>query len=467
MTPAKIFGAIVGSIAALVALALLAGAAVLGWAYGTQRDGDGFIDSPTYELTSDGHAITSTQLNLEAGPDEWFPSGLADIRIDVTPRTGGAVFVGIGAQTDVAEYLSGVARSEISHIGERTDDVRYDTFEGDALPEAPSAAGFWEVSSEGTDAQSVTWDVEAGDWAIVVMNADAGPGVTVAAEGAIRIAGLLAIAIGMLIVGLFVAVMAAALLVWATRGTGEPVPADAVAVAGSPVYPVVVEGDLDPNLSRGMWLIKWFLAIPHYVALAVLAAAAFVLTVIAFFAILFTGRYPRSIFEFNVGVMRWGYRVGFYAFSPAGTDRYPPFALRDMDYPARLDVAYPERLSRGLVLVKWWLLAIPHYLIVGLFTSGLIWWTAAAGETGDALRFGGGLIGLLVFVALVILLFTGRYPRELFNLVMGLIRWVYRVAAYAALMRDEYPPFRLDLGPIEPPPTGPVTTTEVTTAATS
>ena len=172
----------------------------------------------------------------------------------------------------------------------------------------------------------------------------------------------------------------------------------------------------------------------------------------AFFAILFTGRYPRRIFDFNVGVLRWTWRVSYYAFNVLGTDRYPPFSLHSQaDYPADFTVDHPARLSRGLVLVKWWLLAIPHYLIVTIFTTGAVyyigWW-----EPSD-MRWSGqspGLIGLLVLFAAVGLLFTGRYSRSLFELVMGLNRWVYRVAAYVALMTDHYPPFRLDQGGDDP-----------------
>jgi hypothetical protein len=113
-------------------------------------------------------------------------------------------------------------------------------------------------------------------------------------------------------------------------------------------------------------------------------------------------------------------------------------------------------LSRGLALVKWWLLAIPHYLVIGLFTSGLVWSTTELNGFGDETsQVGGGLIGILVLIAAVALTFTGRYPQGLFDLVMGLNRWCYRVLGYAALMTDEYPPFRLDSGGSEPATTPP------------
>jgi len=216
-------------------------------------------------------------------------------------------------------------------------------------------------------------------------------------------------------------------------------------------YPVRLEGRLDPELSRWLWLVKWALALPHFIILGFLWLGFIVLSVVAWFAIVFTGRYPKRIFEFNVGVMRWTWRVTYYSYSALGTDNYPPFTLAEADYPATLDVPYPEQLSRGLALVKSWLLAIPHYVIIGLFTSGVVWSSTDLDGSGDAvLQIGGGLIGILVLIAAVILTFTGRYPQGLFDLIMGLNRWVYRVLAYAALMRDEYPPFRLDTGGSEP-----------------
>jgi uncharacterized protein DUF4389 len=224
----------------------------------------------------------------------------------------------------------------------------------------------------------------------------------------------------------------------------------------SSVYPLRLDGKLDAPLSRWLWLVKWVLIIPHAIVLAFLWLAFVASSVVAFFAILFTGRYPRAIFDFNVGVLRWSWRVVFYSYNALGTDQYPPFTLAEVpDYPARLEVDYPPELSRGLVLVKWWLLAIPHYLIVSVFAGGAWAGYGAANDNHWTWSSSGGLIGLLACIAALVLLFTGRYPRQLYDFIMGMNRWVFRVAAYATLMTDTYPPFRLDMGEHEPAPDSP------------
>ena len=452
MSKGKIAALIVGILVGFVGLGFLAGGGGLLWANETQRDADGFFTTDEVELSTESYAIASDQIALGAEPGDWFPSGrLATVRLEVTAANAAPVFVGIGPQADVEAYLDGVAHSQVSRItGEQ---ATYRNIDGDAEPALPADQTFWAVSAVGEGTQTITWDLEQGRWAAVVMDATAARGVTVDASAGADTELLGAIAFGLLAVGVVLLIAAIALVITGVWRQTEPADGQGVAeTAGSfGTYPVLVEGHLDPNLSRWQWLFKWLLAIPHYVVLAFLWVGFALLTIVAWFAILFTGRYPKSIFDFNVGVLRWSWRVAYYSYGALGTDQYPPFSLADVEYPARLDVAYPERLSRGLALVKWWLLAIPHYIVVGLFTSGLIWYTTEIGEGGNAVaEAGAGLIGILVFIAGVILLFTGRYPQGLFDLVVGLNRWVFRVAAYAGLMRDEYPPFRLDMGGSEP-----------------
>jgi hypothetical protein len=206
--------------------------------------------------------------------------------------------------------------------------------------------------------------------------------------------------------------------------------------------PLTIEGELEEPLSRWLWLVKWFLLIPHLIILVFLWIAFVLTTIGAFFVILFTGRYPRGIFDFNLGVLRWTWRVGFYSYSALATDRYPPFTLAVVpDYPARIDIAYPEEQRRGFRLIGWWLLGIPQYAIAAVFTGGGISWVG---------RFGGGLDAILLFVVAMLLLFKNRYPHDVFDLIMGVNRWVFRVGAYATFMTPQYPPFRFDTGANEP-----------------
>jgi hypothetical protein len=206
-------------------------------------------------------------------------------------------------------------------------------------------------------------------------------------------------------------------------------------------YPVRLEGNPTEPLSRWLWLVKWLLLIPHYICLIFLFVTLVLTTIAAFLVLLFTGRYPRGLFDWNVGVLRWAWRVAFYGYSALGTDRYPPFTMGEApDYPARLEIDYPEQQRRGLPLIGWWLLGIPQYVIAGLLSGGGVGWG----------RYGGGVVGVLILVVALLLLFKNRYPRDVFDVMMAFNRWVVRVGAYALLMTPQYPPFRLDPGATEP-----------------
>ncbi|MCV7065096.1 DUF4389 domain-containing protein [Mycolicibacterium farcinogenes] len=189
---------------------------------------------------------------------------------------------------------------------------------------------------------------------------------------------------------------------------------------------VRVRGSIDAPSPR-LWLVKWcVLAVPHYPILIGLYLVYPLVVLAAGVAILFTGRYPRPLFDFNVGVLRWSWRVMNYRFPMNSTDKYPPFTLAPRaDYPGDLEVDYPDRLNRWAVLVKWWLLALPQIVIC---------WAMEA------------LLQVLCVISAVRLLARGTISQEMFDLLMGIVRWRYRVAVYVSLMTDEYPPFRMDLG---------------------
>jgi hypothetical protein len=516
---------VLGTLAALMGLGLLTAAGAVGWVNFQQRD-NGYLTTPTERYDVATRAITSPGLNVlvdEELPDVLPVDSAGRLLLRGTSASGQQIFIGIGPQEDVARYLENVRHSEITELKSYPFRVQYREVPGDAVPAAPGAQSFWSTSSQGTGTQQIEWDLRSGRWAVVVMNADGAAPVSVDLQAGVRSDLLWPVFIGLLIGGIALLAVGVPLIVAGAAGLGKhgppphypaaapagpgPVPVGpdsqapyattpgapapyATAAAAIPPgggrtplptdpqpsdtsrYPVRLNGYLDPGLSRGMWLIKWFLAIPHYIVLFFLWFAFFVTTIVSGFAILFTGRYPRSLFNFNVGVLRWNWRVAFYAYAAIGTDRYPPFTLARTDYPADFDVEYPEHLSRGLVLVKWWLLALPQLLIVAAFSGAASTWgnrrTWVDGRWVDGTwvdgtwvgyQGGGGisLIGLLVIVAGFSLLFTGRFGRRLFDLLIGLNRWTHRVIAYVALMRDEYPPFRLDMGPTDPadaPPTG-------------
>jgi hypothetical protein len=460
---------VVGTLLALIGLAAAAGGGALLWANETQRDADGYFTTSTERFATTGYALVSDQIDLGAeGETATWAGDVGDLvrtRVVAESGSGDRLFVGIGPDAAVRRYLARVPYDEVDNVDFGPFRADYSPRPGTQAPAPPGAEGFWVARSAGRGAQVVDWEPRSGRWAIVVMNADASRGVQADIELGVKVDLLGRIAGILLGGGLVVLAGGVTMVAFGARGGGEPrppagAPAVAATAAGATANgtgrraPVRLTGHLDPGVSRWMWLVKWILAIPHYLVLAVLWVAVVVLSIVAWVAILVTGRYPRGIFDFTVGVMRWSWRVGFYSYSALGTDRYPPFTLGPADYPATFDVDYPEHLSRGLALVKTWLLAIPHYIVIAIFGGGLWWSGAWFGSDWDPGwswgGWGGGLIGILVLIAAVVLLFTGRYPRGIFDIVIGLNRWIYRVIAYAALLRDEYPPFRLDTGPEEP-----------------
>jgi hypothetical protein len=464
MSPARVVMLVFGVLLALVGLVLGAAGSGALVAHAVGGDQDGYLTTPTFDLESETVAVTAEELEFVDAPGDWTPWGARlDLRLTVT-AVEGPVFVGVAPTAEVAAYLDGVAHDELQRLD--APDAAYLRRPGERAPAPPADEVFWTESVEGTGTQTLDWSPQAGQWSVVVMNADASPGVAVEATAGAATDLLLPIGIGLLVAALLFLGAGTALIVAAvaarhgSASTSPPPPVPAHArPAEARVHPVVLVGHLDPQVSRWQWLVKWVLLVPHVIVLIPLWIAFVLMTVVAGVAILFTGRYPRGLFDFNLGVLRWSWRVGFYGYSALGTDRYPPFSLERSDHPAELDIAYPTELSRGLVLVKWWLLAIPHYLIVAVFTGGAATWTyQVSTDTSWQIGLGGGLIGVLVLVAAIALLFTARYPAGLFDLVVGLNRWVYRVIAYAALMTDRYPPFRLDLGGDEPRPAPPAPT---------
>lgn len=186
----------------------------------------------------------------------------------------------------------------------------------------------------------------------------------------------------------------------------------------SPPYPVTFEISDPGELSRWLPFIKWLLVIPHLFALVFVGIGALFVSIFAWFAVLFTARFPRGAFDYMVGTFRWGYRVAAYYLLM--TDAYPPFSLADdPSYPVRVNVEYPERIARWRPIVQW-LLVVPY-----LFIAGLLYW----------------LTTIMVFFAFFTIVFTKRIPRGMFELMVPGLRWNLRGTAYHYFLTDRYPPF--------------------------
>jgi hypothetical protein len=189
------------------------------------------------------------------------------------------------------------------------------------------------------------------------------------------------------------------------------------------------------SYSRGELLLRtlfgWiYILIPHAFILMFVGLWGAILQFVAFWVILFTGRYPESMFEFQVGLMKWSVRLSARLYNVS--DGYPAFGIKSTDEYTDLVVPYPEKVSRGLTLVR---------LLFGIFYVYL--------PHMFILIFRTWFVGILVFLAWWVVLFTGKYPDYMFDWVTGQIRWQMRLSLYMNYMTDTYPPFTGDELPDE------------------
>jgi hypothetical protein len=184
------------------------------------------------------------------------------------------------------------------------------------------------------------------------------------------------------------------------------------------------------SLSRGELLLRTifgviYIYLPHGFLLFFVSLWGAVLGFISWWTILFTGRYPQSFFEYQVGLLRWSTRIRARQFNL--TDGYPAFGIDSTDEAITIDVEYPASLSRGTLLLRaffgWLYVLIPH--------GFCLFFIAIAAMVAN-------------FIGFWAILFTGKLPEGIHNFVVGFLRWSTRVNLYIGNMTDTYPPFSLD-----------------------
>lgn len=246
MRAGKIVALVIGILMVLVALGLLVpGSFVLG-IYGMQRDEDGFFETSTRVLNSNGHALVTPDVDLNLG-GHWAPTGnWAAIRIKAASNGDAPVFVGIGPSDEVSRYLFGAAHDEITNIGWAWSSVEYRYHEGGAIPEPPAEQDFWAESEQGAGTQVLEWDVAEGNWTVVVMNSDGSAPVSANVSVGARFDILLPIGIGMVVGGFIFLGAGILLIVLGTRKSSTPPPAPAQ-VAGAQSSPPAPTGPTSPG----------------------------------------------------------------------------------------------------------------------------------------------------------------------------------------------------------------------------
>ena len=185
-------------------------------------------------------------------------------------------------------------------------------------------------------------------------------------------------------------------------------------------HPITLDIEYPERLSRWKIFFKWLFLIPHTIVLMFIGLAFFFTTFVAWFAVLFTGRYPRGLFDFGITFLRWQTNVNVYG--GLLRDEYPPFTGTDGQYPVvHMNIEYPERLNQIMVIFRIFTV-IPAIVFLYLV------------QIASA---------VVQFIGWWAILFTGKMPRGMFGFLVGSQRLSLRVLGYFYFMTDRYPPFNL------------------------
>lgn len=215
---------VVGALFALVSIVLFAIGGFSWWAQ-EQRDSDGYFTAGPERVSTGSSALSIPSLDINGtGPDTFYTEDfLGEVRIDLESRNAGVpVFVGIGPADEVARYLADVSRDEVSDFDVDPFRLSVTNRPGGSPAAAPTAQTFWVASATGAGPQTLTWDAGNGDWAVVVMNADGAPNVDADMSVGGTLPAVEGIAVGSLIGGVVLLVLATALIVPAFANRQPP-----------------------------------------------------------------------------------------------------------------------------------------------------------------------------------------------------------------------------------------------------
>jgi hypothetical protein len=214
----RIAAFVASGLLALFSLGLLAAGGLLLWA-DSETDEHGFLSTSSERFATNSHALSTDNLDADFDGIDWIVDRdrFGELRLTVGSNVGEPVFVGVAPTTDVDRYLRGTSHDLVTDIDFSPFRADYRRLDGDRRPARPASQTFWAASTQGDGRQTLTWDVENGDWSIVVMNADASRGIDADVKAAAKVGFLDSVGWGALISGLIALSLSALLAVVGIR----------------------------------------------------------------------------------------------------------------------------------------------------------------------------------------------------------------------------------------------------------